>query len=352
MSGERRLLFFGELPPDSIHGIAISNHLNLGWLKSSFSVETIKEYDLLSEHDKISIHKFAKRLKNLFQVFSKSVYRHYDYFYLNYSLSFLGGIKTLLLILSFRISNRGKVVLHIHRGDFFKKYYKLFFNRIISYMIFSLTQKIIVLSNSQKSEFETIYKKTFFVLYNTVEFEFNNPNILRGNNKFIYVSNYLIDKGIIDLLEVFSRLIKMFPGTKLTTYGAFSDTELQEDILKFSSDNICINGMIKGREKFNEIANSDCLILPSWNEGQPTVLLEAMSVGTPVIATQTGLIPDILGEDYPFISIPGDRFSLKSKIIEFMQHEDISHFSNVLYERYIESYSQDKHIEMLKNIFE
>jgi glycosyltransferase involved in cell wall biosynthesis len=151
---------------------------------------------------------------------------------------------------------------------------------------------------------------------------------------------------------VFSKLSKMFPEVKLTTFGAFADRELQEDILKFSSDNISINGTIEGKEKFYEIANSDCLILPSWNEGQPIVLLEAMSVGTPVIATKSGLIPEILGNEYPFVSIPGDRISLESKIIQFMHYKDLIQLSRELFERYLKTYSQKKHIEMLKNIFE
>jgi glycosyltransferase involved in cell wall biosynthesis len=351
MTKEKHLLFYGELPPVSVHGVAISNKINLDILKSAYTTDIIEELALLSEHDKNSLNKIAKQLKNIFRVFSKSVSRSYDYFYLVYSTSFFGSFKTLAAILCFRASNRGKVVLHIHRGDFFNRYYKSLLNKIISRIIFNLSHQIVVLSRSQENEFKIYFRKSYYVLRNTVEYEYGKSDRKRGHHKFICITNYLIEKGIVDLLDVFSRISKTNPEIYLSTYGDFSDSELKESILKYSSKNIWINGLISGSDKFREIANSDCLILPSWNEGQPTVLLEAMSVGTPVIATQTGLIPEMLGFDYPFISVPGDRISLESKIIEFIQYKDMSTVSNMLYERYNESYSQKKHIEMLNNIF-
>lgn len=352
MLKKRHLLFFGELPPDSIHGIAISNSINLNLLRSSFSIDIIREFTLLSEHGRNSAFKFIKRINNIVSVFIKSVFRRYEYFYLIYSMSVYGSLKILAAILCFRVTNRGRIVLHIHRGDFFKRYYKGNINKMISKIIFNLSHKIVVLSDSQKSEFETYFNKPYYVLRNTIEHEYDKPDRKRGHHKFICISNYLIDKGIVDILEVFLKLRKTHPEISLATYGDFSDPEFKEDILRYNSENICINGPITGPDKFREIGDSDCLILPSWNEGQPMVLLESMSLGTPVIATQTGLIPEILGVDYPFISIPGDRISLESKIIDFIQYKDISTVSNVLYDRYIESYSQDKHIEMLYNIFE
>jgi glycosyltransferase involved in cell wall biosynthesis len=352
MSIKKHLLFFGELPPDSLHGIAISNKININLLKSSFSVDVIKESTSLSEHSKNSPIKFAKRLKEIFKVFSKSIFTRYDYFYLIYSLSVFGGLKTLAAIACFRISGRGKVVLHIHRGDFFKRYFNRFINRWISRTIFRLSHKLIVLSDTQKEEFKTLFNKPVYVLGNTVEYEYNKSERIRGNKKFIYISNYLFEKGIIDLLFVFSKLSKIYPEIYLKTFGEFSDPELKDEILGYNSHNICINGIISGINKYRELEESDCLILPSLNEGQPMILLEAMSVGTPVIASQTGLIPEILGVDYPFISIPGDRLSLESKILHFMHHKGISVLSTLLYTRYSELFSQKKHVEMLSNIFE
>ena len=44
------------------------------------------------------------------------------------------------------------------------------------------------------------------------------------------------------------------------------------------------------------LASSKCLILPSYGEGYPLVILESLSQGIPVLATDVGGIPDLLGD--------------------------------------------------------
>lgn len=320
-------------------------------LKTSFEVDIIEEYSKLEEHEKISVNKILNLIKNNLAILSKSLIHGYDYFYLIFSLSTLGSFKTLIAIINFRLFNRGKVVLHIHRGDFFTRFYKTFINRIITKLIFVLTNKIIVLSDNQKAEFEAFFNRPFNVLFNTVEIEYTKAKKNRQNCNFVFISNYLLDKGIIDLLEVFTKLTRQYQKISLQTYGSFSDQSLKDTILKYNSLNISINGTISGVSKFKEIAQSECLILPSWNEGQPIILLEAMSVGTPIIASQVGLIPELLGDDYPYFTIPGDKDSLEMKIIDFIKQENFADISEKIKSRYTKYYSQKKHAECLHNIF-
>jgi glycosyltransferase involved in cell wall biosynthesis len=351
MKTRKHLLFFGELPPESIHGIAIANDVNLKILESSFDVDIIKEYSDLSEHGKVSIKKVIEAAKFNFAIISKSIFHKYEYFYLTFSLSTFGSIKTLTAIICFRLFNRGKVVLHLHRGDFFTRFYKNMINIIISKSIIKFSSKIVVLSDNQKSEFKAVFKTPCYALPNTVEIEYPSNLKNRDTFNFIYISNYLIDKGIIDLLEVFTKLSKQYQKITLKTYGIFSDKHLKETMLKFNSSKISIRGPISGIDKFRELAESDCLVLPSWNEGQPIILIEAMSVGTPIIVTYVGLVPELLGDDYPFFTLPGNKDSLEQKMIQFINQENTDSISQKLKNRYLSSYAQIKHEEKLNNIF-
>lgn len=229
-------------------------------LKISFEVDIIEEYSKLEEHNKISINKILNLIKNNLQILTNSLIHGYDYFYLIFSLSTFGSIKTLTAIISFRLFNRGKVVLHIHRGDFFTRFYKTLINRIITKLIFGLTHKIIVLSDNQKTEFEALFNRPFNVLSNTVEFEYTKEKECTQNCNFIFISNYLLDKGIIDLLEVFTRLTREYQKISLQTYGSFSDQSLKDKILKYKSLNISINGSISGVSKFKEIADRKSVV--------------------------------------------------------------------------------------------
>jgi glycosyltransferase involved in cell wall biosynthesis len=351
MRKEQWLLFYGELPPDSIHGISNANHVNLGMLKSHFRIDIIQEKSNLEEHDKNSIWKVAQLIKNNILIISKSIFRRYDFFYLTFSLSTSGSLKTLTAILCFLLFNRGKVVLHLHRGDFFTRFYEKRINIIIAKLVIKFSHKIVVLSDNQKIEFEAAFNKICYVLPNTIEIEY--PSLPKSSHprNFIFVTNYLIDKGIMDLLDVFATLSQQYKEITLKTYGAFSDKQLMATILKYNSANIFINGPINGPEKFQELGKADCLILPSWNEGQPIILLEAMSVGTPVIATNVGLIPEMLGFDYPYLSIPKDRVSLEEKMIQLIEEENPTVISQKLRSRYLKLFSKEKHYESLYNIF-
>ncbi len=348
---KRRLIFYGELPPNSVHGIAISNQINLKMLDSCFLIDIVEENSKLTEHNKVTVRKIINLLKNNLLIKSKSIFHRYDYFYLIFSLSTFGSLKTLSGILIFRLFNRGKVVLHLHRGDFFSRFYKSHINRIITRLVFSLSQKIIVLSDNQKTEFESVFKRPFQVLCNTVETEYKPIVKKRQTCNFIYISNYLIDKGIIDLLEVFKKLTNQYQNITLRTFGAFSDLHLKESILNFESPNISIYGPVFGADKYKEIAQSDCLILPSWNEGQPMILLEAMSVGTPVISTRISMIQELLGVDYPYLSIPGDKDSLEKNIIQFIIQSNPEKISQILESRFASLYSPEMHAKSLQDIF-
>ena len=348
---KRSLLFYGELPPESIHGIAYSNMMNLKLLESNFEIVIIKEKSVLSSKGLLAIEKVIRKVKDHCLIILKAFQQKFDFFYLTFSISFLGGLKTLLSIICFRIFNRGKVILHIHRGDFIMWYNKHLSNKLLANLVIKLSERIIVLSDIQKRAFNEIFTKPVFVLHNTVECEFDNSLTEKKNNHFIFISNYLYEKGIFDLMEVFSKLLTKYPDITLQTYGAFPTPEIKESILRYRHQNISVGEVITGKEKFAVIERADCLILPSFNEGEPLVLLEAMSVGTPVISTNVGLIKEMLGMDYPFISIPGDQASLEQKIIKFINCRDNLQISKKLKERYSLVYSNNAHSLILNSIF-
>lgn len=351
MKETRHLLFFGELPGNFFHGISISNEINLNMLRTAFVVDIIEEYSSISEHNKITVKKLYLFVINNLKIAFKAITKHYSYFYLTFSLSSFGCLKTLATIVIFRLFNRGKVVLHVHRGDFFSRFYKSGFNRIITKFVFKLCYKVLLLSHTQKNIFENKFGRSFHVLPNTVEYEYSPVVKKSKKTNFLFISNYLLDKGIIDLLEVFNSIINKYKGLTLKTFGEFSDKKLKEDILGYNSSEIQIDNAIYGLDKFREISDSDCLILPSWNEGQPIVLLEAMSVGTPVIASKTGLIPELLGDNYPFLIIPNNKKSLEEKIVSFINSDDITGLTENLISRYRKYYSHESHFKCLSEIF-
>ncbi|WP_220432150.1 glycosyltransferase [Falsirhodobacter xinxiangensis] len=64
------------------------------------------------------------------------------------------------------------------------------------------------------------------------------------------------------------------------------------------------------------MAGADVLVLPSAFEGLPLVVLEAMALGCPVVATRIGGVVEALGEDHPWLVPPGDRRALAAALAD------------------------------------
>ncbi len=355
----KKLLFSGELPPRSTHGVSISNETNVRFLKDIFDVIIDQEYVDLKFHRKFNIEKIRNFIYRLNRVIRLSLNNNFDFFYIIFSASKLGALKSLMIIISFRLFNFSSIcVVHIHRGDLKNFVDNGKFNKLIFYLVIKTTHRLIVLSESTKKYIEYEFKKSsnVFVLPNTVsdEYVFDDKKESFIDNrkiiKFIYISNYIEEKGILLLLETFKQLDCNY---QLNCFGNFSDLNLKEKVLSFSSKSIIINGPIIGEDKYEAIYNSDALILPSYNEGKPLILLEAMFVGIPFIAPNVGYIKEMVFDNYSFIYDENTSENLLDMINKFsaITIDERTKIRESLKEHYFKNYSNAKHKNKLYQIF-
>ena len=96
---------------------------------------------------------------------------------------------------------------------------------------------------------------------------------------------------------------------------------------------------------------SDCLVFPSWNEGQPIVILKAMSQGLIVLSTNIGLIPEILGENYPFCSENNNTKNLGLCVKKYINYNFKKKLSLSLKESYNKIFSWLEQNNKLLKVF-
>jgi glycosyltransferase involved in cell wall biosynthesis len=84
---------------------------------------------------------------------------------------------------------------------------------------------------------------------------------------------------------------------------------------------ICFSGVVEGEEKEKLFMVSDIFALPSYSEGLPISIIEAMSYGLPIITSPLGALPDYLREgDNCFFVPPGDYVKLSDSLIRLIRN--------------------------------
>jgi len=111
----------------------------------------------------------------------------------------------------------------------------------------------------------------------------------------LYVGSLKVSKGVRDLVEAFPRVREVYPGAILLLIG---DGPLRKVLEGRSTEAIRILGTKGETEVAAYMRSADIFCLPSYSEGCPNVVLEALASGTPVVCSDIGGIRDIIRSDY------------------------------------------------------
>jgi colanic acid/amylovoran biosynthesis glycosyltransferase len=117
-----------------------------------------------------------------------------------------------------------------------------------------------------------------------------------SGKRIISVGRLSAEKGQAGLLEAFAAVSRDHGGVELVLIGEGPERELlQSRAAALGIGNkVTFAGRCGEMETIEQIARSDILVLSSFMEGLPIVLMEAMAVGTPVIASRVAGIPELV----------------------------------------------------------
>lgn len=133
-----------------------------------------------------------------------------------------------------------------------------------------------------------------------------------GRLVFVFLGRYERRKGIEELHEAITRL-----HTKHDFTFEFIGPIPEEQQLK--TDRVRYHGLVREEQRVRDILQrADVLVCPSYAEGMPTVILEAMASGLAVIASGVGAIEDLVDESNGWIVPPGDGQALRRAMVAAM----------------------------------
>lgn len=158
-----------------------------------------------------------------------------------------------------------------------------------------LKQKVNQLLNSSLENIEVITNGIDPKIFNN-----KNTKSVENKNEFqyslLFVGNLLEAKGVIELIESFKKLVNIYDGIGLYIVGDGPQRDKITQLVKKYKiqDKVILTGRIK-HEKVSYYMNiCDIFILPSYREGMPTVMFEALACSKPVIITRVGGVEEII----------------------------------------------------------
>lgn len=125
----------------------------------------------------------------------------------------------------------------------------------------------------------------------------------------LFIGRLAAAKGVPVLLEAFARARAAFPDARLTLVGDGPARAALEDRCRALGlgDAVRFTGYLSQDEVAAELSRADLFALPSFAEGVPVVLMEAMATGIPVLATRIAGIPELVEDGVSGrIVAPGD----------------------------------------------
>ncbi len=234
------------------------------------------------------------------------------------------------------------------KSSFLKKHLAYFIEKFA----YGNSDKIIITSLDDKDfivkKFHVDEKK-IEVIPNYVDTNKFTPAVIGPEpSRIVFVGRLEEVKNLFNLISAMSGL-----NADLAIIGAGSQRKMLEEwAKKAGAENVSFLGIVDQNELPNELCKSKIFILPSLSEGNPKVLLEAMSCGLPCVGTNVKGINSIINNDENGIICETDPESIHSALAKLLADSDLREkIGNNARKLIVENFSLEKILEKEINLY-
>ncbi len=170
-----------------------------------------------------------------------------------------------------------------------------------------------------------------------------------------YIGRFSREKGILELMRSVPDIVKNVPDAKFLFVG---NGPLTGEVKGFIDE----NGLRDKVQIVDWISHGDLpdyynklklLVLPSYTEGLPNVVIEAMSCGTPVLVTSVGAIPDIVLDGFTgFILKNTSPESIAENIVRVLSYPKLEKITENARRFICKNYVYEATTRNFKNVFD
>lgn len=226
-------------------------------------------------------------------------------------------------------------------------------------LMLKMAHKIVVISDSLLSiPYFARYKDKSIIAPTRIfdeEFfqRFNHKKDYRKRKRIIgYIGRLEGEKGVLNFASAIMHVSSKIKNIEVLVVG---DGTLKDQVI----ERIGKAGLVKGAKITGWVKNPEdylneikLLVLPSFTEGLPNVVLEAMASGTPVLATPVGAMPNIIKDgETGFLLRSNDPRHITERIVELLNKPELlEKVSKNAYEWVRENFSEEKTLESWRRI--
>ncbi|MEG0503624.1 MAG: glycosyltransferase family 4 protein [Raoultibacter sp.] len=211
---------------------------------------------------------------------------------------------------------KARCVLHVHGGEY-AKFLEALPNKKQDAIkrLFKEADVVVVLAELWKKYFTTVFNlDNVVVVNNGIDSELYNYK--SGDGVLMaFVGNLSPEKGVDDLLAALSIVAE---GNKnfCCYFVGGGDIPRVKGIAGNLGilDNVVFTGLLSEQEVAELLRITAIMVLPSYHEGFPMSILEAMSAGNAIVSTSVGGIPEIVSENGGILVEPGDVDALANAV--------------------------------------
>ena len=144
--------------------------------------------------------------------------------------------------------------------------------------------------------------------------------------KILFLARIEKEKGILETIETCQILCEKYPDIRLVIAGngSYMETARQFITTLGMNDRVSFLGYVKGEEKIKAFLESDIYVFPSYHEGMPTSVLEAMAFGLPVVTRPVGGLKDFFVDgQHGFMNVSKEPVVIASLIEKIICDKDL-----------------------------